>query len=359
MSKQKAPFADSFMLLLVIIAIIGMLWLFWPFLPALFFAMLVAIASYKYFLIFSSKAPKAIASLVMSFLVLIIIIIPITYILLIASAEASKLIIILQNNFTTYDISALISTTVSSVPLPDKLTNIMMSSIKNYAPDILLVIKDILIFILQSIANFSFNFVIFILISIFALFYLYLDGEKLVQKIRYLTPIDNKLDDILIIQFAQLAVTLVGSTFIIAILQGISFAIGVAFIGLPALFFGLTMAIAGFIPIVGGLIVWLPLSVYLFINEAYIAGIFIIILGGGLIGGLIDNIIRPIIIKKLSSRFNQPSALNHTFITVLSTIAGIVQMGILGLFIGPIIAAMAISIFNAYSIKYKNFLDNN
>ncbi len=359
MNKQKAPFADNFMLLLVIIAIIGMLWLFWSFLPALFFAILIAIASYRYFLILSSKIPRTIASLVMSFLVLVIIIIPITYILLVSSTEASKLIVVLQNNFKDYDISALINSTISSLPLPGNITNTMMANIEKYAPDILLSLKDIVVFVLQSITKFSINFVVFILISVFALFYLYLDGEKLVQRIRYLTPIDNEIDDILIIQFAQLAATLVGSTFIIAVLQGISFAIGVSFIGLPALFFGLTMAIAGFMPIIGGLIVWLPLSIYLFINGAYIDAIFIVILGGVLIGGLIDNVVRPAVIKKLSSRFNQPSALNHTFITVLSTIAGILQVGILGLLIGPIIAAMAISIFHAYSIKYKDFLDDS
>jgi predicted PurR-regulated permease PerM len=40
--------------------------------------------------------------------------------------------------------------------------------------------------------------------------------------------------------------------------------------------------------------------------------------------------------------------------TVMSTLAGVIQFGILGLFIGPIIAAMAISIFDVYAIKYAN-----
>ncbi|HIE78983.1 MAG TPA: AI-2E family transporter, partial [Candidatus Thioglobus sp.] len=51
---------------------------------------------------------------------------------------------------------------------------------------------------------------------------------------------------------------------------------------------------------------------------------------------------------------NHQSALNHTLITVLSTLAGIIQFGILGLFIGPIIAAMTITIFDIYRIQYSN-----
>ncbi|HAE70902.1 MAG TPA: AI-2E family transporter, partial [Gammaproteobacteria bacterium] len=56
---------------------------------------------------------------------------------------------------------------------------------------------------------------------------------------------------------------------------------------------------------------------------------------------------------------DQSSALDHTLITVLSTLAGIMQFGILGLFIGPIIAAMAISIFDIYAIKYADSLDRS
>jgi predicted PurR-regulated permease PerM len=59
------------------------------------------------------------------------------------------------------------------------------------------------------------------------------------------------------------------------------------------------------------------------------------------------------IIKKLSSSMNHQSALNHTLITVLSTLAGIIQFGILGLFIGPIIAAMTITIFEVYRLQYS------
>jgi predicted PurR-regulated permease PerM len=65
------------------------------------------------------------------------------------------------------------------------------------------------------------------------------------------------------------------------------------------------------------------------------------------------------VIKKFSQSSNQSSALDHTLITVLSTLAGIMQFGILGLFIGPIIAAMAISIFDVYAIKYAGSLDRS
>jgi predicted PurR-regulated permease PerM len=56
---------------------------------------------------------------------------------------------------------------------------------------------------------------------------------------------------------------------------------------------------------------------------------------------------------------NHQSALNHTLITVLSTLAGIIQFGILGLFIGPIIAAMTITIFEVYRLQYNKPYESN
>ena len=119
------------------------------------------------------------------------------------------------------------------------------------------------------------------------------------------------------------------------------------------LFFGVAMALAGFIPILGGLLVWLPLALYLFAIGETSSAFVILFFGAVLAGTLIDNFLRPVIIQKLAKKMDHDSALNHTLITVLSTLAGIIQFGILGLFIGPIIAAMAITMFDIYQIKYR------
>ena len=128
-------------------------------------------------------------------------------------------------------------------------------------------------------------------------------------------------------------------------------------VGLPALYFGIAMALASFIPVLGGLIIWLPLSVYLYAQGQTTDALVIVLFGAVFIGTIIDNFARPLIIQKFTKTSDQSSALDYTLITVLSTLAGIIQFGILGLFIGPIIAAMAISIFDVYAIKYVDSLD--
>ncbi len=195
--------------------------------------------------------------------------------------------------------------------------------------------------------------------TIFSLYYFYIDGKNTVKRLKDLSPLENHFNDILFNQFSNLSVTLVGSVFIIALLQGAVFSIGVMIVGLPVLYFGIAMALASFIPVLGGLIIWLPLSLYLYAQGQTTDAMIIVLFGAIFIGTIIDHFVRPIVIQKFSKNSDQSSALDHTLITVLSTLAGIMQFGILGLFIGPIIAAMAISIFDVYAIKYADPLDRS
>jgi predicted PurR-regulated permease PerM len=148
-----------------------------------------------------------------------------------------------------------------------------------------------------------------VIITIISLYYFYIDGPSFIEKVRKVSPLDNKINDLLLNQFSGLSLTLVGSVFLVAITQGVAFAVGVMMVGLPALFFGVAMALASFIPILGGVLVWLPLSIYLFaIGEPTSA--FIIIFFGAIIAGtVIDNLLRPIIITKLSSSMKHQSPL--------------------------------------------------
>jgi len=252
------------------------------------------------------------------------------------------------------EISRITDEIIMGLPLSDSIREFLDSSLRNNLESIAIAVKDFSIVILKSITTLSSQFIFFVIITIFSLYYFYIDGPSFIDKIKKVSPLDKKIDDLLLNQFSGLSLTLVGSVFLISITQGVAFAIGVMIVGLPALFFGVAMALASFIPILGGVLVWLPLSIYLFATGESVNALIIIFFGAILAGTLIDNFLRPIIIMKLSSSMNHKSALNHTLITVLSTLAGIIKFGILGLFIGPIIAAMSITIFEIYQIQFGN-----
>lgn len=354
---EKAPYEHGYMLSLLLIAIAGLIWLFTPFIPALFLALLIAIATFDLYSKLKNRLSASYAALSMTLLVTTILILPLSYILLVSGLEVSTLIQTINTDFSIDKIRQILEQTILGLPFSESIKTTLSATINNNLESLLISVKDFSVVILSSILSLSSHFVFFLVISVFALYYFYLDGKVIIKRLKDLSPLENRLDDILLKQFSSLSVTLVGSVFSIAILQGVIFSIAVMIVGLPALYFGIAMALASFIPVLGGLIIWLPLSVYLYAQGQTTDALIIVLFGAVFIGTIIDNFARPLIIQKFTKTSDQSSALNYTLITVLSTLAGIIQFGILGLFIGPIIAAMAISIFDVYAIKYADSLD--
>ena len=354
---EKAPYEHGYMLSLLLIAIAGLIWLFTPFIPALFLALLIAIATFDLYSKLKNRLSASYAALSMTLLVTTILILPLSYILLVSGLEVSTLIQTINTDFSIEKIRQILEQTILGLPFSESIKTTLSATINNNLESLLISVKDFSVVILSSILSLSSHFVFFLVISVFALYYFYLDGTSIIKRLKDLSPLENRLDDILLKQFSSLSVTLVGSVFSIAILQGVIFSIAVMIVGLPALYFGIAMALASFIPVLGGLIIWLPLSVYLYAQGQTTDALVIVLFGAVFIGTIIDNFARPLIIQKFTKTSDQSSALNYTLITVLSTLAGIIQFGILGLFIGPIIAAMAISIFDVYAIKYADSLD--
>jgi predicted PurR-regulated permease PerM len=355
--KNTAPYQHGFMLSLLLVAIAGLIYLFTPFIPALFFALLIAIATFSQYQKFQQKYSPHTSALLMTLLTTLVLILPLSYLLLMSSIETSALIQTLKIDFNLENSTQILNQIISELPLSDTIKTSLNTTFNNNIEEFLITIKDFSMVVLTSIVSLSSNFIFFILVAIFSLYYFYIDGQNTLKRLKNLSPLENYLDDMLFKQFSTLAISLVGSVFIIAVLQGFIFSIGVLLVGLPALYFAVAMALASFIPVLGGLIIWLPLSLYLYAQGQAMDALIIVIFGAIFIGLIVDYFIRPIIIKKIARKSGQNSALDHTLMTTLSTLAGILQFGVLGLFIGPIMAAMAISIFDVYAIKYAKSLD--
>ena len=351
--NTKNSHGNGLVLILLALSILALVWLFTPFIAYLFLSLLICISTYSSFIKISDKYSKNLAAIIMTILVTVLLILPLGYILFFSGIEITNLINKLQSDYQVSEIRRIKDQIILGLPISDSIREFLewcLSS--NNFESIAFAIKDFSIVILKSITTLSSQFIFFVIITIFSLYYFYIDGPSFIDKVRKVSPLDNKINDLLFNQFSALSLTLVGSVFLVALTQGIAFAIGVMIVGLPALFFGVAMALASFIPILGGLLVWFPLSIYLFAIGEPTNAIIIIIFGAVISGTLIDNFLRPIIIMRLSSSMNHQSALNNTLITVLSTLAGIIKFGILGLFIGPIIAAMSITIFDIYQIQF-------
>jgi predicted PurR-regulated permease PerM len=129
---------------------------------------------------------------------------------------------------------------------------------------------------------------------------------------------------------------------IVAIVQGIIAALGYSLFGVDQwLLLGILTAISSVIPILGTMLVYLPLSVYQYSTEGLYSGIGVL-LWGFLVIGSVDNIARFMVQRKLANV--------HPLITLLGVFMGVKLFGFLGIIFGPLL----LSIFFLLTRIYVN-----
>lgn len=99
------------------------------------------------------------------------------------------------------------------------------------------------------------------------------------------------------------------------------------------------MAVASLIPAVGPALIWLPVSIYLAAVGDTTSAIILVAFGAGIIG-LVDNILRPILVGRDTKL--------PDYIVLLSTLGGLGLFGINGFVIGPLVAALFIAFWGIF-----------
>ena len=214
--------------------------------------------------------------------------------------------------------------------------------------------KTVTAYLFTSIKNLTQNSILFfamLLIMFYTLFYFIRDGEKLLKKLMYLSPLGDKSELMLYKKFTSTARAAIKGTLVIGLIQGTLGGILFQIAGIEgALIWGIIMVLASIVPGVGASIVWLPTAIVMLILGNIWEGIMIILVGALLIS-TIDNFLRPILIGKDVSI--------PPLLILFSTLGGIALFGISGFVIGPIITALFLSLWEMYSHHYRKELSNN
>jgi predicted PurR-regulated permease PerM len=200
------------------------------------------------------------------------------------------------------------------------------------------------------------NFIISIFFIIITTFFFFVDGKKMLEKLMRLTPLSNKYDRDIFKKFQDVSNSFIISTFVVALCQGLACWVGIFIITLPflfnvpmpAVFLGIVAAFLSLIPLLGPWLIWLPAAIYLFIIGHAGAAIFLAIWGISVIS-TVDNIVRPLILHKKAE-------VSPIFL-LFAILGGIALLGFWGMIIGPLIVAVAITIFHIYELEYKDILE--
>jgi predicted PurR-regulated permease PerM len=179
-----------------------------------------------------------------------------------------------------------------------------------------------------------------ILFSIFAMFYLFRDGEKIVEDLPGILPMDNTQAKELIHETADLINATIRGSLFVAILQGTLAGIIFWLLGIPSyILLGVIAMIFSLIPTGGTAFVTVPVIIVLLVSGDYWkAGILAVY--ASLVIGMIDNFLLPKLIK-------QRAKMNELFV-FFSVLGGLQLFGIIGLFMGPIILAIAMGLLKVF-----------
>jgi predicted PurR-regulated permease PerM len=182
-------------------------------------------------------------------------------------------------------------------------------------------------------------------VFLYALFFFIKDGPAVLRKALYYLPLSDKDEARLIGNFSSVSRATIKGTLVIGIVQGVLAGIGLAVAGVNgAVFWGTVMVVLSIIPVVGTSLVWVPAAVYLAAIGHPVAAV-LLALYCGLIVGSVDNILRPRLVGKDTK---MPDLL-----ILLSTLGGIYLFGVAGIIIGPIVAALFLTVWDIYGTAFS------
>lgn len=209
-------------------------------------------------------------------------------------------------------------------------------------------VSSFLIDSLSSVTKMTMNAIFGSVIMLYVMFYFLTMGDVLLERILYFLPLKNDDEQLLLRRFTSVTRATIKGTLIIGLLQGsiCGLAFGLAGIDGPV-FWGSVMAVTSIIPAFGTALVWGP-AVLILLMLGDFKGVVILLVLCGAIAGNLDNIIRPRLVGKDTEM--------HDLFVLFGTLGGIAMFGLLGIIIGPIIAALFITIWEIYGTVFKEYL---
>jgi len=201
---------------------------------------------------------------------------------------------------------------------------------------------------LSSVTRGTVQFLFHLFLLLYSAYFFIKDGGSILSRILYYAPLGHEDEVRLLDRFVSVTRATLKGTLLVGIIQGGAAGLGFAVAGISsAIFWGTLMAILSIIPGIGIGLVWVPWVIYLIVSGHVTTGI-LLTAWCTLFAGTVDNFLRP----RLVGKDTQMSEL----LILLSTLGGILLFGIVGFILGPIVAALFVTIWDIYGVAFRAYL---
>ncbi len=314
-----------------------------PFLPAMLWAAILVFCLWPVYVRFRSHLPPVLAAIVITIVVAVLLLVPLIHLALVAAREARDsrgwVTDVIQNGLPPAP-GFLQKIPIIGGMLADFWDNSAndLGGLMNSAQPVLGSVAHTGIKLLLHISH----GVVETVVALFFAFLFFLSGEQIIERIRLvLARVINPLmlEELL----GLVAATVRGVVFGIlgtAAFQGILYAIGFEVAHVPQAL--ILATIAGLISIVpaGAVIIYVPICLYLIAAGHPVVGILLAIYCFVVVGGA-DSILRPWLISR-------GAALPYA-VTLIGVLGGALAFGALGIFLGPVLLALGITMAEEFA----------
>jgi predicted PurR-regulated permease PerM len=337
---------NKFFLTLMVVASLALCWILWPLYGAVLWGVVIAIifAPVYRWMLRQMGNRKNLAALSTVAVILLMVILPLALIGAALGREATGVYKRIEGG--ELNLVQLFEQAMGA--LPNWVTELM----NDYGITSLAEIQQRLAALLSQGSQFlatqalnigasTFDFVVNLFVMLYLLFFLLRDGDRLSQKIRDAVPLRDRQLSALLEKFTVVIRATVKGNMVIALIQGTLGGLIFWFLGInAALLWAVVMAFLSLLPAVGAGLVWIPVALYLLGTGSIWQGVLLIGYGA-LVIGLVDNVLRPILVGKDTKL--------PDYVVLISTLGGIQAFGLNGFVIGPVIAAMFLAVWDIYT----------
>lgn len=182
-------------------------------------------------------------------------------------------------------------------------------------------------------------------LMLYVAFFMLRDGSQLVGYLMRALPMDVERENLLFAKFVEVTRATVKGNLVVAAVQGTLGGLIFLVLGIPgALLWGVVMTLLSLIPVVGAGLIWAPVATYLFAVGEWVQGVILVTFGACVIG-LVDNILRPLLVGRDTKL--------PDYMVLLSTLGGFVLFGINGFVVGPLIAALFVTFWQIFIREFN------
>ncbi len=184
-------------------------------------------------------------------------------------------------------------------------------------------------------------FIVMFFLMLYLLFFILRDGREILGYIHCAIPLPDDQERQMFAKFAEVSRATIKGTLVIGLIQGFLGGLMFGILGIKgAVFWGVVMVILSILPAIGAGLIWAPAAIFLLASGELVKGM-VLMAYGVLVIGLIDNLLRPILVGRDTKM--------PDYLVLLSTLGGLGLVGITGFVLGPVIAALFLAVWQMYA----------